>query len=236
LSHQRYPKARKLKPGSRQCKRLALKLRDISQFAKELQQPFTRWYNRTRPRRRRGHLWAERFKSTILEGGLAVWHCWRYLERNPVRAHMVGTPADYRFCSFGEWSGTGHYPFAQALCEHVLPLLKGLLHVETLQEAMVELRKEFARLAAQEQNATEAELDATIAAAAENEKFVVRTDRRVRYWVDGVVIGSRQFVRETIIKTRGVQAVKRRRLAAARTAEGGVSPLCCFKQLRVLLE
>ena len=32
---------------------------------------FMHVYNRTRPTRRRGHLWADRFKNTILENGLA---------------------------------------------------------------------------------------------------------------------------------------------------------------------
>jgi hypothetical protein len=33
----------------------------------DLQHPFTCWYNRTRPQRRRGMLWQGRFKSTILD-------------------------------------------------------------------------------------------------------------------------------------------------------------------------
>jgi hypothetical protein len=54
------------------------------QFIRELQQPFTRWFNRTRPVRRHGSLWGGRFKNTILENGLAVWDCWKYIEMNPV--------------------------------------------------------------------------------------------------------------------------------------------------------
>ena len=56
-------------------------LKRVSEFMRELEQPFTRWFNRTRPRRRKGHLWAERFKNTILENGLAVWDCWKYIDR-----------------------------------------------------------------------------------------------------------------------------------------------------------
>ena len=65
-----------LDPQSQRCAQLAVKLHDVSAFMQELEQPFTRWFNRTRPVRRRGHLWAERFKNTILENGLAVWDCW----------------------------------------------------------------------------------------------------------------------------------------------------------------
>ena len=49
------------------------RLRDISKFIHDLQQRYTCWYNRTRPERRRGRLWADRYKSVILETGEAVW-------------------------------------------------------------------------------------------------------------------------------------------------------------------
>ena len=81
-----YKGKRRMDPKSRACSRLALRLRDVSEFMRDLQQPYTRWFNRTRPRRRRGHLWADRFKNTVLECGLAVWDCWKYIEMNPVFA------------------------------------------------------------------------------------------------------------------------------------------------------
>ena len=99
---------------------------------KRLRQPFTRWFNRTRTRRRRGHLSAERFKNTILGNGLAVWQCWQYVEMNPVRAGLAASPADYRFCSFGEWCGTGRHPFEEHLERSLMPCLKGLLHIEAM--------------------------------------------------------------------------------------------------------
>ena len=234
--HRRYPHRRKLRPGSKRCQRLALKLRDLSEFTKELQQPFTRWFNRTRTRRRRGHLWADRFKSTVLESGLAVWDCWKYIEMNPVPARMVNAPADYRFGSFGQWTATGRHPFSRALCSHLLPSLRDLLHVGTLDEVKVALRKEFARMKAVDERGTEQQIDTAIATAAEKEPFSTRTDRRVRYWVDGLVIGSRQYVRETMLRARSAAALKRRRFARAVSASGDPVPLCCFKQLRVLLE
>jgi hypothetical protein len=75
-----------------------------------------------------------------------------------------------------------------------------------------------------------------IAAAAGKEPFSTRVDRRVRYWVDGLAIGSEQFVRETMLKARGSAALERRRLTRALDSAGALTSLCCFKQLRVLLE
>ena len=45
-----------------------------------------------------------------------------------------------------------------------------------------------------------------IAVAAEKEVFTTRLDHRVRYWVDGLVIGTEQFVRQTMLRARGVAA------------------------------
>lgn len=116
------------------CAEIALDLRDVSKFMHALQQPYSTWFNRSRAARRRGHLWAGRFKNTILENGLAVWDCWKYIEMNPVRANMVANPADYRFCSFGHWSAKGTHPFENAVEKHVMPIFKGLLDVRNMEE------------------------------------------------------------------------------------------------------
>ena len=44
---------------------LGARMRDISCFVKDLQQRFTCWFNRTRLKRRRGGLWADRFKGVV---------------------------------------------------------------------------------------------------------------------------------------------------------------------------
>jgi hypothetical protein len=59
----------------------------------------------------------------------------------------------------------------------------------------------------------------------------------VRYWVDGLVIGSELFVRNTVAKYRTAVNVKKRRLVRALRPDQQSEPaLCCFKQLRVLVE
>ena len=82
----------------------------------------------------------------------------------------------------------------------------------------------------------EQQIRTAIAVPAEKERFTTRLDRRVRYWVDGLVIGSEKFVRETMIRARSQAALKNRRLTRALTDSGQPSALYCFKQLRVLLE
>jgi len=227
---------RELDPQSERAKALALQLRDISAFMKDLQQPFTRWFNRTRPVRRRGHLWADRFKNTVLESGLAVWDCWKYIEMNPVRARMVASPADYRFSSFGRWAARGRHPFHEAVERCLLPSLQALLNVQSMEELRTELQKEFARITATEAEQTQEQINTAIAVAAEKERFSTRMDRRVRYWVDGLVIGSELFVRNTMVKTRTQCKIQTRRLTRARNAQQQPEPIYCFRQLRVLIE
>lgn len=231
-----YPKKSALNADSLACARLAPQLRDISAFMKDLQQPFTRWFNRTRPTRRRGHLWAERFKNTVLENGLAVWDCWKYIEMNPVRAHMVSDPADYRFCSFGHWSGVGRHPCATAVENRLLPWLRGLLGTETLTDVQQSLHVEFARIRTTEAGQTPGQIEAAMAEAGARERFTTQVDRRVRYWVDGLVIGSERFVRETMGRVRVAATVQKRRLVRALAPTADRPDLFCFKQLRILLE
>jgi REP element-mobilizing transposase RayT len=74
---------------------------DVSQFMKLLKQRFSVWFNRTH--NRYGTLWAERFKSVLVEPRDKVVETMAaYIDLNPVRAHLVADPKDYRFCGYAE--------------------------------------------------------------------------------------------------------------------------------------
>src|ERR1700719_3492734 len=66
------------------------RLFDLSIFIKELKGRFAQWYNRRHGRY--GVLWAERFKSVLLEGGEALAAMAAYIELNPVRAGLCADP------------------------------------------------------------------------------------------------------------------------------------------------
>ena len=74
-------------------------------FVKELKERFSRWYNRHRDRR--GTLWMERFKSVLVEDGEALRTMAAYIDLNPVRAGIARDPKDYRWCGYGEAMGGG---------------------------------------------------------------------------------------------------------------------------------
>ena len=56
---------------------------------------------------RSGSLWEGRFKSSLIDSERYLLTCHRYIEQNPVRAHMVQHVAAY------PWSSHGHYAGAR---------------------------------------------------------------------------------------------------------------------------
>ena len=78
----------------------AYRMHDLSEYMKTLTQRFSSWFNRSRERK--GRLWEQRFKSLIVEDGIAARTIAAYIDLNPVRAGMVQDAADYRWSSYGE--------------------------------------------------------------------------------------------------------------------------------------
>jgi REP element-mobilizing transposase RayT len=212
-------------------RKFAIRMRDISCFIKDLQQRFTCWFNRTRPTRRRGSLWADRFKDTILEKDTALWDCLVYVEMNPVRAGLVESPEDYRFCTWGRMGGSGKHPFQKQLCQHLRDFLGEKAKHWSQRRILAELSAEMLRIAASERGEN-AEATRKKADALRNgrEKFLVTARRRVRYWTDGAVIGSETFVREIGAVLFDAERAEQKRLSQSRPAESETS-LFAYRRL-----
>jgi REP element-mobilizing transposase RayT len=74
---------------------------DVSQFMKLVKQRFSIWFNKSH--QRYGTLWAERFKSVLVEpDGRVLRTMAAYIDLNGVRAGLVQDPKDYRFCGYAE--------------------------------------------------------------------------------------------------------------------------------------
>ncbi len=232
---------RKLMPGSKLCAQWRERLRDVSWCMRHLQHLFTAWFNRSRTVRRTGTIWAGRFKNTVLDAGPALWACWAYIERNPVRAKIVADPADYRFCSYGIWSQTGRHPFETALCDLLRPALPEWLTTLEPKAIKTELHKEFKRLAAEDLAKARTARGAAVCidpidpTPTEAEpSFTLSAGRRVRHWVDGLVIGSELFIRETMSRVRTASEISRHRMVRAEGPSLGSDPVCCWRQLRAM--
>lgn len=86
---------------------------DLSAYMKLLKQRFTTWYNSIY--QRFGTLWAERFKSVLVEYDrktLATLAA--YIDLNAVRKGLTDDPKDYRFCGYAE-AVAGSAPAQRAL-------------------------------------------------------------------------------------------------------------------------
>jgi putative transposase len=60
--------------------------------------------------RRTGSLWEGRYKSSPVETDTYLLACARYIELNPVRAHMVAAPQDYPWSSYRAKTGETQTP------------------------------------------------------------------------------------------------------------------------------
>ncbi len=216
---------------SETCRRIGERMRDISMLMKDLQQAFTVWYNRTRRCGRRGRLWAGRFKSVILEGEHALWECIKYVEMNPVRAELCVTPDDYRFGTLGRVAGSGTHLSGAAFFEHLRQYLGEVAASYSDERVLAELNADIARVAASERGeGSEAVFRAEAEARTVPSRRLVLT-RRVRYWSDGAIIGSRSFVTNLTAHIFGPERAQTKRLAA--TESGTQIALFAFRQLRM---
>lgn len=72
--------------------------RSISTLMKHVNQRFVQFMNRKYART--GSLWEGRFRSNLVDSESYLLRCQRYIELNPVRAHMVRHPDEYPWSSY----------------------------------------------------------------------------------------------------------------------------------------
>jgi putative transposase len=70
----------------------------LPRMMQSLGRVYVQYFNRAHDRT--GTLWEGRYKATIVEDEHYLLTCMRYIELNPVRGHMVGSPAEYPWSSF----------------------------------------------------------------------------------------------------------------------------------------
>jgi REP element-mobilizing transposase RayT len=175
-------------------RQLAL-MHDISAFMRLVKQRYSIWHNKTH--QRYGTLWAERFKSVLVESQSGVVRTIAaYIDLNCVRAGLAKDPKDYRFCGYAEavaghdrsrstllWvNGEQSWPECQAAYRQLL-FGAGASPKETSGGITPE---EFAAVIRKGGKLPLAD--------------VLRC--RVRYFADGAVLGGRAFVAEHLVRYR----------------------------------
>ena len=205
--------------------RFTYRMHDLSEFMKTLLQRFTRWFNREH--NRRGTLWEERYKSVIVESGVAARTISAYIDLNPVRAGMVSDPADYRWSSYGEAVGGGKKGNGKKAREGLVRACMSHKGAGFEAEKWKEVSRVYRRAMglALGRKSGRAELGVSGYATKNEEEMLSSKDnetvlpdlgmagmlmKRVRYFTDGAVIGSKEFVNEAFVGARERFTEKRR--------------------------
>ncbi|KAB2639492.1 MAG: hypothetical protein DVB25_05525, partial [Verrucomicrobia bacterium] len=208
--------------------RFTYRMYDLSEFMKGLLIRFTRWFNRVHSRQ--GTLWEERFKSVIVESGVAARTMAAYIDLNPVRAGMVKDPKDYRWSSYGEAVGGGRKGNGKKAREGLVRAYfcdqGGGFEAEKWQEVSRRYRRLMglalgrkpgrAEVAGARKRVGQSMLNTAEMLESKDNGTVLKDlgfakmlHCRVRYFTDGAVIGSKEFVNEAFARARDRFSAKR---------------------------
>jgi REP-associated tyrosine transposase len=211
------------------CHETGLKMIDISCFMRAYQQRFTVVYNQSRDRI--GKLWANRFKSVILEKNHSLEACVLYVELNPVRAGLVESPADYRFTTWGRYCGSGRHMFHDNFVKHLRKdIMIGDISSWTDKDIYAYFRGELTRIIVAESGADSEEIFAAQQQASRKESMSIRFLRRTRHFSDGAIIGSKLFIREMGGKFDNQARVNKKQLSRGIGPAG--TAIYCFRKLQ----
>ena len=208
---------------------------NLGEFVKTLKQRISFSYNRRH--HRKGTLWEERFKSILVEGTPGtLTRMAAYIDLNAVRAGMVKDPRDYRFSGYGEAMGG-----SKAAREGLMAVVKEGTVEEDWASASARYRQ-LLYVSGEEQGVREngqpvrKGFSAAVVDAVIEEKGKLPLNKilrsRIRYFTDGVIIGSRVFVEDAFGRHRGHFSAKRE--GGARLMKGGDwGDMFTARQLRV---
>jgi REP element-mobilizing transposase RayT len=201
---------------------------DLSQFMKPLKQRFTRWFNRQHERK--GTLWEERFKSVLVESGLAARTVAGYIDLNPVRAKMVKEADDYRWCSFAE-AVAGKARAREGLQRVLFEREQHAASMEDAAGMLTSWRKAahlYRQLLKADERRGEVERETAMRETHRlSEAQMLR--KRVRHVTDGLVIGTKQFVNGVFAATRDYFGPRRK--SGARRIRHVETSLCTMRDL-----
>jgi hypothetical protein len=207
---------------------------DLSIFVKEVKERYSRWFNKRHERK--GTLWMDRYKSVMVEGKGEPLHTMAaYIDLNPVRAGLVEDPKDYRWCGYAE-AVSGSRRAQRGLSKVTAKPVDrweqsgGAEAYRCLLFANgVEIRD------AQNRKVMRRGVTADEARQVLKEKGKLSTAEmvrlRVRYFSDGLVLGSKEFVESVFTENREKFGPKRK--DGARRVSESESPLYALRRLRV---
>ena len=220
--------------------RVRARLFDLSVFMKELKQRMTIAYNFAHGRR--GTLWEGRFKCTLVEYGEALRAVAAYIDLNPLRAGLVDRPEDYRWCSYA--AAVGGMRMARSGLAEVVTAARGNSRKLSWAKAQESYRQLLFGIGQEVHGGTtpdgyvkpkggftQREIEAVCAAGGRLSLAAVLRCR-VRYFTDGVVLGSQSFV-DDFFERRRASFGENRKGGARRMKGADWGSLRVLRDLRV---
>jgi len=169
------------------------RLFDVSSYMRNIQQGFASWFNKTY--QHRGRVWADRFKSSLIFGEGTMLECMEYIDLNPIRAGLVERPEDYKEGAL----------FRREIGESAnLIDLKDILNEENEQQAYVEYKsivyfRGSVKTKENQSEITQETLNEEIACSFKPRGVF---KKRLRFFVDGLVLGPKIKVEEWLERCR----------------------------------
>ena len=216
-------------------KRYTYRMYNLSQFFKTLKQRFSMHYNRKMGRN--GPLWEQRFKSILVEGSEhALSTIAAYIDLNSVRADIVQDPKDYRYCGYAEALGNN------SAARYGLQMVMQSLGTDTSWERARDMYRKLLYIQGQEKGLDAEGKPITCGFSRAQVEEVLRTGGklplyvilrcRIRYFSDGLALGSREFTEHVFGKYRD-QFGSRRKTGARPMKYGNWGNLFTLRDLRM---
>lgn len=209
--------------------RIIARMGDLPAFMRELKQRFSIWYNHKHDNK--GTIWSARYKSLIVEDEPeALTRVAAYIDLNPVRAEIVTDPKDYRWCSYA--ASLAGNPLARA---GLIQIFANLKKWDTAIQSyrMILFGKGYASKGNPEKDRGRI--------SAERLEEIIRLNGkvplqellrvRVRYFSDGLALGSKSFVSD-ILAENPTAFGKQRKQAGAPLPEASWGRLHVIRNLK----
>ncbi|MFP4156792.1 MAG: transposase [Opitutales bacterium] len=210
--------------------RVLARMGDLPAFMRELKQRFSIWFNHRHGTK--GTIWAARYKSVIVEDAPeSLVRVAAYIDLNPVRAEIVSDPKDYRWCGYA--AGLAGVRSARSGLVGLFANSRG--YAEAIRSyRLILFGKGYGAKGAGSEDAGRI--------SAERVEQIIRSRGkvplqellrvRVRYFGDGLALGSRAFMAQ-ILRDHAEAFGRQRRQAGTPLPEAGDSfILHSFRDLR----
>jgi len=215
-----------------------LQKRDRQNIFKALKQQFSQFYNAVNDRR--GPLWEQRFKSVLVEPSVkTLLTVAAYIDLNPIRAGLTSDPKDYRFSGYG--AAVGGSMNARLGLRQLMSIGKDRARI-----SWGDIQRTYRRhlyMRGQQKGRDPEGRPVRQGFTPEQIQAVVKADGRlplqealrcrVRYFSDGLVLGSQAFV-DSIFACYRSQFGPNRKSGARPLRFGDWQGLCSLRDLRLL--